>query len=566
VILILAALVFSNISFGATPVVKADCTPLMIKASLMASGELTPESATAQYLQYLKFFLDEDYLVFSDLKPLLGFKKFPNLITIFGEKIPEGYIYREDIEKLLPLLNQVEVAREIEKLIKENIKEEIKKVKAYNGAENVVAVFPASRKSSKAKPNPSALFISNDLGLLAIDWSENLWHVETEKTFPAPTGPRTPGNTIRTISKKYRGHNYIAEVRAQTLSDPADSVSNSSVIIVRDADTGTEIMNFQMESGRRASDVALFLDHNGLPNVFWHVVEQPNKSIALAYGNGERDINGIPIINRIPISEKPWSKVKIVEQYITLTGRLYVLLERAYMEGTNPWSKSEYTVLDMSDGGKEIFTVSMNNPDFYLRCFHKNADDSFSLLGKNQAKEILAYDIRKTTSEKWKGHLIKFESLGSNASIQDVIQFANGNVSYIFESKYDFNGDSWNELLTFSASGIAINSLNESKDTFDHWYSYPEYSPFVVGHGIKNGRSLFYILNSQTWESHIVDIGKDYDATKWQFDGVRFTPDGRGIAYYRKELNNNDPLAPWYKSIQLYGPFNPKTGEAAPWF
>jgi hypothetical protein len=557
---VVVGLIFSSVGFAATTIVSADCTPLMVKTGLIASDELTIESATARYLQYLKHFLDQNHLSSSDLKVLLGFQRFPNLIAVFGEKISEDFIYRDDIEKLLPFLDKAQITKEIESLIKENLKEENKKIYFYDKAETVVGAFPAQREPLKSDADDKTFFISNDLGLMTVDWRDTLWHLETKKQFPASVRANNSGHSAQRISKKYAGQNYIAEVRRTTYHRPFEYLKEytDSTIIVRNADNGVGLMGFRMETSHEAEQVELFWDHHGRLNIFWNIRDQKNKINALAYATSGKDIT------RIPIAEIPNSKVARPTKYITPDGRLYVLLERVFMNDTDPWSKSQYTVLDMSNKGKEIFSITLNKPDFYLFAFHKNPDGSFSLLGKNHKIGILSYSIRKNAFGIWQKCLIKFDDLESGHTIGEVVQFPNGDISYTLGSMSAENGEHWNGILEFTAKGIVPKTLHEIKSNIEKWYSYPEYSPFIVGHEIKQERSLFHLFNMKTHETHFIDVGLASDALKWSFEGVRFTPDGRIIAYYKRELSNTDPLDPQYQSVQLYGPMNPKTGKAVP--
>jgi hypothetical protein len=556
-ILILAALIFGNVSYGATAIVSTACKPLMIQSGLMTGDELTIESATAHYLQYLRHFLDQNHITTGDLKVLLGFQRFPNIVDVFGEKISEGYIYRDDIEKLLPFLDRAQVTKEIEKLIQENLKEEIKKTGAYVGAETIVGAFPISIDASKVNIfQPSLAFINNDLGLLVTDGHENMWQVEAEKYFPPPSGSKAKGSSIIRLTKKYAEHNYIAEVKSETYwtSLTKDEYFDST-IVVRDANTGAVLTKFLMEKGERLGQVELFRDHNGELNVFWQTVDSQGKIRALAYGSNEKNIKRIHLVG------KSGGKITLVAKYITPEGRLFVISEREHLE-SNPWAKSDYTILDISDGGREVLSISISNRDFYLQKFHQNPDGSFSLIGQNEAKQILVYNIPKTASGIWDKGLKKLDNYSSMYSSETLIQFPNGDVAYVVESRLP-DLTFVNNLLFFKKGQISTMPLPKAPPNFK-CYANPEYSNFIVGHSFIENHSLFYLFNFQTQEEHIVDTGPASDRAAWHFDGVRFTPNGRVIVYYRKESANHNPAAHWYQSIQIYGPMNPKTGEAAP--
>jgi hypothetical protein len=139
--LILIALIFSNVSFGATP-----CSRLMLKAGLYAQKDLSHESATLQYLQYIKHFVDHGDLGLEELKILRAFSKIPNLVDLFEGKIKEGYVYQEHLEILRPLVDQGRYNEFLDGLIDTHTKERNLKSQAHKDTESVTGFFMIPKK------------------------------------------------------------------------------------------------------------------------------------------------------------------------------------------------------------------------------------------------------------------------------------------------------------------------------------------------------------------------------------------------------------------------------------
>jgi hypothetical protein len=508
------------------------CSPLLLTAAL------TQESATQQYLQYLKHFVQQDYLGLEDLEVLRNFATMPNLINIFGNKIPEAYVYTDVIEAILPLLDHSTVIKEIDRLISETSKQEINKERAYDAVAKVSALIPITLEPEKIDlVGEVTTFIDDDLGLLAIDQKGALWHLETKKYFP---GPNISGHFINRFSRKYAGQNFIATVRGEGY---VNREFTEFLIFARNAVTGEPIMNFTMESGKKAQEVELFLDDKGVLNAFWETRNAHGQVLALSYGSDKDKIN------RIVVGSESNHKRDNFIKYVTPSGRLFVmydLFSRFSLENSDVW-----VLLDMSAGGKKVFSIPAIK-DFRLKDFYQNIDGSFSILAEN-ADQLMEYTITKKSDGTLKGNQFVF-SVGGYKSTGYLKTFPlqNGHAHYVRNS---------NGLLLFKkGESQAVNLGHASNDP--DWASSPMNSHYIVNEFTVNGLSNINLIDLQDQRFHKIVLNKDI-LKKWYFEGIRFTPDGRILAYYlAREKRIAHPTA--YQIIQLYGPVNPKTGGVTP--
>jgi hypothetical protein len=130
-------------AFGASSVpLNPHCTSLVLRAGLLEPlSDLSPETATNKYIQYVRHFISDGSIGLEELKILRGFSAVQNIADVFSEKISESYVYRESIQELLPFINLSLFHEFLDELIKEKIKELNLKQTATNETEEVPLTF-----------------------------------------------------------------------------------------------------------------------------------------------------------------------------------------------------------------------------------------------------------------------------------------------------------------------------------------------------------------------------------------------------------------------------------------
>jgi hypothetical protein len=557
-ILILLSLLFSNISFGATQGVaesSRSCISLILKAGLMTEGELTPESATAQYLQYLKYFFDQGSLSLEDLKVIRKFSKVPNFIQIYAHKIPESFVYVDHVEKLLSYINHDRFNCELDDIIAKESKILALKDGAMDETQIVWGAFAAPKAFGIGSDTSNRVeyFMDDALGLISFDEKGTLRHLETGTNDKFEL-KRPPTGT--TTLQKVKGQNYIVTTTHYDSNGKVNHNTDEIFVVAYEVKTGLPVVDVILPANILPKLYLNVQGHFGVMGVGGEIGAYGKWYIFT--GTGNENLNAVETI--------PMTRLRgATLTHITSEGEAYVLLrhlaENGHTDELTLYSVSNGVKYSATTGVKKIFTIECPNVsdgsyhDIKERQFHKNKDGSFTILFRQAAYISDVTIAYSPTAKAWEASVFRYETPVERRFDVKYLPESDGSYRYLLSGE--------DEPLLIFKNGVKTAETVENVGLVRSIIPTADRDPYILAWDFSGLKNSYYLFKLGSSEIHRVIIPPELikDATE---HGARLTPDGRILKFFSKTELFHNGLKSIYMPIQLYGPFDPKTGQAAP--
>jgi hypothetical protein len=520
------------------------------------SSPISREEATQQYIGYLKYFLRVGSLDLEDLKSLRGFVKTPNPIDLFGSKIHESYIYYEDIEKLLPLVDQKLAFEALDELISEHTSELAQKQGARENTKIITGYFPIQEAFAQDWRFTSSTFraVDSQLGLISYTLSgteidQNLNPVIKNSGKPSIWQFDQGKRVFLNLSKKNRwaehsslvsftDHHYLFS-RFKTNVPELLRKGELNKVVLQDLNTGTVVFEVPITQGYSQQ---IFINALNKPAIAW--VKKINRGTKIAAYTRHSEIEPI---EEIPLAENATR----VLWHVTDEGHLYGLVEVQEQGDT-----LSAQIIDVTNGGKILYKFSEVSGR-YLKFRKEPGKDSFIVVYQNATEKkepspLVSYTIKKPNNI-W--------HLESTFSTETPVELFNKLVPL----RLSDGG------LVFLAwgHGIPLHILKEGKGVIrilddgaelKNVFERPDGSKVLIM-TLDDSDDHLYALESPDFEPKKINLGFP-PKQRSNYIGARMLSDGRIIAYFTAVQGDKK----YYTSfpVQIYGPFDPKTGEAAP--
>jgi hypothetical protein len=525
-ILILIALLFSN-SFAAS------CLPLMIKAGLYTQDNLSSESAVDRYFQYLKYFVRQGAIGLEELKILKGFSTAPNPIALFGDKINENYIYRDNIEALRPLIKQSSYRIFLEQLISELMQEAHLKQEAHETTETVEMFLPEFQVATIKSTSSNAYFGN---GFVYNPDTSIITNLITKKDSKIPhfvTGHaagffQLGDDTYLLRTKKF---NDISEVN------------------LYDANTAQLAISFSDNEFHSTDAISLY-SRNNLPALAWARSFPP--AFHLRQGENFEKI--------IPALENRKHNLRLSKNS---QGELYGLIE--YF-GDDDSIRHFIQVFNLSQDGKLLFEIDVQEPET-VKTFSYDGSNTFSMVFDKKSRmlfhgeksnELLSakiiykdgvWSLSQPTHTR-----MNTTGLTGNREYAKSIQLPDHSYVHLIRMPgrvYQLQKDGAPRPYNLK-SKINDHEIINFIDGIPHLIAIDQTEPITEPIHI-------VVVNLRTFEERVFLLER-LDRSFVRLQTSSFTQDHRLMLYFTE----NSPVGVKIFSAQVYGPFDPKTGETVP--
>jgi hypothetical protein len=566
--LFFVALLFS-ISFGdfveahaGTLVARPLCVPLMIRASFAPLADDQSSTPTDRYFQYLNIFL-QNSLDAQDVKILKDFESPPNFVELFAHKIPESFMYRDDIQALLPSVDKGDYKNRLEKIDQAKSKELEHKEKAHEQTKMVEGYLPVIGKEI---PDTK-----DDLPNLLIG-ADGAFFNERGKIRNLDTGQKV--DLDFSDSPLPARHEFIWQViQGQTW---LISYTDTHINVFR-ATTGERIFKVkETDEISQLDNPRLFLDSNGKLNLAWfRRVKGPNKNVITHIRFCASDSL---VINELPLPE---NIVHSYSNYNENKDRNDGNLHWIESQGGQTFAYSEFTgkrrldlfadipifaprrmrIHDLTHGVANMVEFGVLRSILHSRIISviKINESKYQLLMQNfssnrllQIHEVTLKDTGKNKNPKWvlNPRPLNFWPWPHDYYIKSFLM-PNGEIIYVAEDR-----DRHKPLRILKLNGELQNTSGLTNVQSTIYQS--DGTPVLIGHS--NEKDALIFLNLGTMKTSTVRF-EVLKAGLYEPIGLllmRVFPDGSITGYYRHQNSSN--IVP----VQFYGPFDPKTGQVVP--
>jgi hypothetical protein len=544
-------------------------TPSMISQNchrlVMLAGQ--GEDATEKYILYIRHFVeDKNALDLGDFKLLRGFSRASNLAQVFAQKISENYIYHDAIEELLPFVDMNRVHQFLDDLILNAEKEQGAKERAHKETKSVIGYFPIIQNMPEVKwPLNGPFMIKRNIGgthflsaeeqddksfAVQIDPSvgaifynisgTKAWHLDTGKEIELEGAKEQ--EYFRSITR-FKNQEYVVH-----------SVFPNEVRVYNQK-TGKLFLEFKSNEVEKdlqkklfiLEETYLFLDTNKKPHLAW--IKPKSNEERLSY-----DIQIAAQDFKAPqdISLPNVKYAEHIKMYSTKEGRLFGAFNFVDTDSTNKLS-----LIDVSKSGENLITVKIPERYFVENLVQKDEDNFVVFLMHDTPQPLRMKTInisRKNNAATWQAVPFEFKNLTVDYyTSPNAFQTRNGDIYYLLA-----NNNNENAVLLKNGvrTGIKIDKYLEHITTLYR----PNGAPLLVGTDVTEPLTyVIYDVEEKVRRELVFDSNDPRLRNRGLF-GARYTSSGQILFYLGSMEPSNDLIT----TMQVYGPFNPKTGEAGP--
>jgi hypothetical protein len=379
-------------------------------------------------------------------------------------------------------------------------------------------------------------------------------HLETGTQFKTNRKFDTVGPRFLT---KINGITYLVR---STTDRPADSTEprvfqTEIFLVAHEVKTGKLALDLQFSATRVVP--TLYLDRQGKLGFAWFFEEifspSGNKKWFLIYGADRKNVNEVELF---------WTAdLRTAQLSVTATGEAFALLEY-YDQATK---KNKLKILDISDDGKPVLSIdspeelaSIKDRYSHVLNFHKNLDGSFTVLFRKGDQLIDVNFAYSPLKQEWLPTKFAFDFPvgGTSPSLLESVPEPDGSYFYIF------GGSATDPLLVYK-NGVKHPQVFQEVGFISSVLTSSEGAHYLLAQ--KSAvNPLYFLFKLGTSDLHPIAMESTLFDRAY-YEGSRFTPDGRIISFFlpngAARLKSDLPA---YFPLQIYGPYNPKTGEAAP--
>jgi hypothetical protein len=537
-----------------TLVARPACMLLMLKAGFapMSGNEAT--SPTDKYFQYLNIFM-QNSLEPQDIKTLKDFSSPPNFIELFAHKIPESFMYRDDVQALLPLVDKKEYKHRLEEMNdamskehehKQRAQEQTKAVKGYYAV--IGKEIPETSQNSNKDLN-----IKGDGTFLLDRMQKRIRNLDTG-TFV---------DIDLSDSPDVANHEFTWQVvEGQTW---LISNTNNYVNVYR-AMTGERVFKIQ-DKHDGLTDPKLFLDANQKLNLAWFVIAKLTRKNVISYigiqSQGSDEVREMSLPQDLIRGYTHWSNREAQNQgniswLPSQNGELFAYSEYVDKPRFLPgfFAKRKVRVHDLTHGVENMFEFEVRAPmgEERIISFHKIDENKYQLFMRDyyssryiQINEVKRLD--KTAKWVFNPYLKRWPFPQSF----DMKSFFMPNGEVVYTIHPQFSGPM--EILKVEGDPIYIPDMGSVVDII---YK-PDGTPILICDS-RTRRDTLAFIDLSTRETNLLYLGH----AKAQFNQfinliqARMTSDGHIEGYYAHGLSSN------FIPVQFYGLFDPKTGQGVP--
>jgi hypothetical protein len=565
---ILGALLFNAQAYGSAKMPSsAQCTSYLHMAMMEPLSELSSESATHKYLQYLGYFIEQHILLLDDLKYLRGFSKVANLSDIFAAKIPEAYVYNSDFEMILPFVEIEKVKGFLDIFIKAQSKDALLKNEALNKTEIVTGFFPVLKRLPHEVSIPEEMhFYGNEQGdpFLYNEYTSEIRNLNTGARYSAEALPndllgRQQHDLLRRQHLTIGSEIYLMNTRNGSIYENKPGYK----IYARSLNTGKIIFKHEAQGDYRSYSYEGFKDSAGNPHIAW----TDGTRIDQKHYNYNRSLHTVNLITgeiksmQINTDSEEFYSIKWVKPK---EGGLFYYYKEFYLQKGFLVNKKrqKLMVFDATQNGALVLEPDFARDENVLFFDRVNADHYIAYVTSKKSEKIVHF--KKSSTKGWER---EEKVLSAPFYVKDpefeLVKVPSGEVYLInLERRTD------TPLHILNISNLNFRSFDYPNDgglPYETTLLYKANgTPILVtyGHDSQSQSQVFEVIDFTDFKKTRIPLHDPLFKEAAYYD-VQFLADGSLIAHF-KIKDSSPKVHPEERvivQVQLYGGFNPKTGE-----